>query len=193
MRGCRINPVVYYGSAVLVALLLGGASAWWAVGCGMRGGIQCGAWCYYPDYGSTTASPYVRAQTQIEGPLALERSEAIYFIADHDDQGETLRPGKNYRVEGGSLDARWWSITAYGEDHHLIPNPLNRYSYNSINVAKNSGGSWTIHVSETEKPGNWIPTGEARRFELVLRMYNPAPAVLDDVRLVDVPRVIRED
>ena len=188
-----MNPVLFYGSAVLLALLLGGASAWWAVGWGMRGGIQCGAWRHYPDYGSRTANPYIRAQTQIAGPLALHRSETIYFIADRDDQGEPLRPGKNYQVEGGNLDARWWSITAYGEDHHLIPNLLNRYSYNSINVAKNRDSSWTVHLGRTEKPGNWIPTGEGRRFELVLRMYNPTPTVLEDISLVEMPRVIRED
>jgi hypothetical protein len=188
-----MNGILYLGSALLVALLLGSASAWWAVGCGMRGGIQCGVWRHYPDYGSHTASPYVRAQTQIEGPLALQRREAIYFIADRDDRGDPLRPGRNYRIEGGDLDARWWSITAYGQNHHLIPNPLSRYSYSSANVAKNADGSWIIHLGHTDKPGNWIPTGAGKRFELFLRVYNPPPAVLEDVSLVNVPRIIRED
>jgi len=188
-----MNHVLYYGSAVVVALVLGGASAWWAVGGGMRGGITCGVWRHYPDYGSSTANPYVRARTQIDGPMALHRSETIYFIADHDDRGERLLPGHNYRIEGGDLDSRWWSITAYGEDHHLIPNPLERYSYNSDNVAKDATSAWTVHLSGTEKPGNWIPTGGGGRFELFLRMYNPAPAILEDVGLVDVPRITRED
>ncbi len=188
-----MNHILYYGSAVLLALLLGGVSAWWAVGCGMRGGIRCGAWRHYPSYGSVTANPYVRAQTQIAGPLALDRSEAIYFIADRDERGEVLRPGHDYRIEGAELDARWWSITAYGSDHHLIPNPINRYSYSSANVTENVDGSWTIHLSNTAKPGNWIPTGNGRCLELFLRMYNPAPAVLEDVRSVDAPRIIRED
>jgi hypothetical protein len=188
-----VNDVIYYGSAVLVALLLGGISAWWAVGCGMRGCIRCGAWRHYPGYGSVTANPYVRAQTQIAGPLALDRSEAIYFIADCDDDGEVLRPGRNYRIEGGDLDARWWSLTAYGDDHHLIRNPMKRYSYSSANVAKNADGSWTIRLSSTEESGNWIPTGDRRWFELFLRVYNPAPAVLEQVGSVAVPRIIRED
>jgi hypothetical protein len=188
-----VNPVCFYGSAVLAALLLGGLSAWWAVGGGRRGGVQCGDWRHYPDYGSSTANPYVRAQTQIVGPLALARTEAIYFVADRDDRGELLRPTCNYRIEGGDVAARWWSITAYGDDHHLIPNPLNRYSYNSANVSKDADGSWTIHLSSTEKPGNWIPTGDGSRFELFWRMYNPAPAVLEDVASVHAPRIIREE
>ena len=139
-----MNLTVYYGSAVLTALLLGSATAWWAVGCGMWGGIQCGAWRHYTNYGSNTANPYVRAQAIIEGPMVLRRAEAIYFITDRDDRGDPLQPGRSYRVEGGDLDARWWSITVYGDDHHLIRNRLNRYSYNSTNIAKNSDGTWTI-------------------------------------------------
>jgi hypothetical protein len=188
-----MNPTFYYGSAVWAALLLGGATAWWAVGCGIWGRVQRGAWRYYPDYGSNTANPYVRAQAIIEGPMVLQRSEAIYFIADRDDRGDWLQAGRNYRVEGGNFDARWWSITAYGDDHHLIRNPQNRYSYNSANIAKNADGTWTVHLSNTERPGNWIPTGDGKRFELFLRMYNPAPAVLKDVGSVNVPRIIRED
>lgn len=188
-----MNDVLFFGSALLAALLLGSASAWWAVGCGMRGGIKCGAWRHYPGYGSKTANPYVRAQTQIAGPLALDRSETIYFIADRDEQGEPLEVDRNYRIEGADFDARWWSITAYGDDHHLIPNPQDRYSYNSENIAKNADGRWAIHLSNTEKPGNWIALGNGKRFELFLRMYNPAPAVLDDIFLVDIPRIYRED
>lgn len=91
------------------------------------------------------------------------------------------------------MDARWWSITAYGADHHLVPNSLNRYSYNSANVAKNTDGSWTIHLSSTPKPGNWIPTSDGSRFELFLRMYNPVPAILEDVASANVPCIFPED
>jgi hypothetical protein len=188
-----MNDVLYYGSALLLALLLGSGSAWWAVKGGLRGGVLCGGWHHYPAYGSATANPYVRARTQVAGPLALDRSEAIYLIADRDERGEVLRPGRDYRIEGTDLDARWWSITAYGDDHHLIPNPMRCYSYNSANVAKRADGSWTIHLSDSKKPGNWIPTGKGKRLELFLRMYNPAPAVLEDVRSVNAPRIIRED
>lgn len=187
-----MSYVFYCGSAVLVALMLGGTSVWWMVGRGMRGGIRCGAWRHYPGYGSATANPYVRARTQIAGPLALARSEAIYFIADRDDRGEVLRPGCGYRIEGGDLDARWWSITAYGADHHLIPNLLNHYSYNSATVAKDGDGDWTVFLSQTEKPGNWLPTGEGKQFELFLRMYNPSASVLQDVLSISMPRIIRE-
>ena len=188
----KARRVLYLGSAVLVGLGLGIGSAWWSVGGGMSYAIQCGVWRHYPYYGSSSANPYVRARTQLAGPLALNRSEAIYFIADRDDQGEVLRPDRTYRIEGRDFDARWWSITAYGADHHLIPNPQNRHSYNSENVARREDGSYTILLSNTERTGNWIPTGRGKKFELLLRLYNPAPGVLADVRAVDLPQIVRE-
>ncbi|MDB4516272.1 DUF1214 domain-containing protein [Crocinitomicaceae bacterium] len=189
----KARRILYLGSAVLVGLGFGVGSAWWSVGSGMSYAIQCGSWRHYPYYGSPSANPYVRARTQLAGPLALDRSEAIYFIADRDDQGQPLHPGRAYRIEGHDFDARWWSITAYGEDHHLIPNPQSRYSYNSENVARNEDGSYTILLSNTASGGNRIPTGRGKKFELFLRLYNPAPGVLEDVRVVELPRIVRED
>ena len=186
--------VTYYGSAALVALILGASSAWWAIGRGLSGGIEYGAWRHYPHYGSAAANPYVRARTQLAGPLALDRSEAVYFIADTDSNGRTLRSEYTYRIEGRDFDARWWSITAYGADHHLIPNPHDRYSYNSADVARNADDSYTIYLStNSEKSGNWIPTGSGKTFELFLRLYNPSPEVLGDVSRGELPRIIRED
>jgi len=187
-----MKRVIYFASAIIVALVVGIGSAWWAVGRGMSGGVRCGAWHHYPFYGSAEANPYVRARTQLAGPLALDRSEAIYFIASKDTEGRPLNSRYTYRLEGVDFDARWWSITAYGPDHRLIPNPHNRYSYNNTNVARNSNGGYTIHLSNTEKGGNWIPTGKEEKFELFLRLYNPAPEVLNDVSGVDLPRIVRE-
>jgi hypothetical protein len=184
--------ILFFGSAVLAAMVLGLGSAWWAVGHGISGGVQSGAWRHDPLYGSTAAGPYVRAQTQLAGPLALDRSEAIYFVAATDDTGRALRPDNSYRIEGRDFDARWWSITVYGADHHLIPNRHDRYSYHMANLARNRDGGYTIHLSSTERSGNWIPTGSGNRFELFLRLYNPAPAVMDDPGTVDLPRIIRE-
>lgn len=147
-----MKRLLYLGSAVLVGLGIGIGSAWWAVGGSMSHAVQCGAWQHYPYYGSPLANPYVRARTQLAGPLALDRSEAIYFIADRDDQGNVLRPEYTYRIEGRDFDARWWSITAYGADHHFIPNRQNRYSYNSENVARNEDGSYRILLSSTAIP-----------------------------------------
>ncbi|MHB8900568.1 MAG: hypothetical protein ACYC6Y_17585 [Thermoguttaceae bacterium] len=83
-----MNRVVYYGSAVLAALVLGSVLSWWTVGRGMKGGVECGAWRHYPSYGSGAVSPYVFR----------------YFIGDgtHSRQIESAR--RRIRIErfGGS-------------------------------------------------------------------------------------------
>lgn len=127
------------------------------------------------------------------GLLALNRSEAIYFIADRDEEGHELRRDCAYRLDGQELDARWWSITAYAKDLHLIPNALDRYSYNDVNVAREPDGGYVIHLSGSPRDGNWIPTGGKGAFDLALRVYDPAPALLGDLDAVELPRIVRED
>jgi hypothetical protein len=187
-----MKRLLYLGSAILVGFSIGIGSAWWAIGRGMSGGVPCGAWVHYPNYGSVAANPYTRAQTQLAGPLALDRSEAIYFVALSDDRGDVLRPEYAYRIVGRHFDARWWSITVYGDDHHLIPNLQDRYSYNSENVTTDPDGTYTIHLSRKERGGNWIPMGNGKRIELFLRLYNPTQELLDNATSIDPPQIIRE-
>ena len=87
-----MNSVLYYGSAAVAALLLGGVTAWCAVGCGMWGSVSCGVWRHYPDYGGSAANPYVRAQAIIEGPMVLQRSEANHPRNRQDDAKVNGRP-----------------------------------------------------------------------------------------------------
>ena len=56
-----MRRLVYLCSAILVGSSIGIASAWWAIGRGMSGGIPYGVWVHYPHYGSVAANPYTRA------------------------------------------------------------------------------------------------------------------------------------
>ena len=187
-----MKPLLFLGSSLLAALVLGIGMGWWTVAGSGSEAIEFGSWKFYPLVGSSAASDVLRAKIARVGLLALHRSEAIYFIADRDDDGESLRRDCPYRLEGRSVDARWWSVTAYADDLDLIPNPLNRYSYNDVNVAKEPDGAWTIHLSGSEKEGNWIPTGGEGRFDLALRIYDPAPSISKDLGAIELPRIVRE-
>jgi len=181
-----------YISSIVVALVLGIASAWLAIGSNLPS-IQNGAWHYDPLVGSVAADPYLRARVAKVGLLALKNSEALYFFAATDDQGSPLRCEQTYRIEGKDFDCRWWSITAYDEDDFLIPNDQERYSYNMANLERNADGRYTIILSRSPRLGNWIPTGAGQTFSVVLRIYNPAPAVRDNIRALALPQIIREE
>jgi hypothetical protein len=179
--------------ALVAALFLGVSSAWLAMSWHMVSSVQNGPWLYDPLVGSEAAGPYLRAQIARAALLALNNSEAIYFVATHDSEGNPLRCDGRYRIEGHDLDARWWSITAYGEDDFLMANEQNRYSYNMTNLSRNPDKSYTVRLSRASQSGNWIPLGEASSFSLWLRLFNPSPGLRKELTTIPLPRIIRED
>ena len=124
--------------------------------------------------------------------LALSRSETIYFIAGQDDDGETLRGNCRYVVTGRDVPARWWSVTAYAGDHFLIPNAENRWSYSDRSVTRDADGGFRLTLSRDRAEGDWLPTGQAERLVLLLRLYNPGPAVAADPGAAVLPSIRKE-
>lgn len=123
--------------------------------------------------------------------MALSKKETLYWVAFTDDQGETLSGSCDYVVRGTDLPARWWSITAYGSDSHLIPNTSGRYSFAKTTVEREPDGSFVIHVSSREHAHNWLPVAQGRRFDLTARLYNPDRSVFDDPEGTKLPSIIR--
>ena len=183
-------------ATVLVALVLGAGSAVLLVRSGGLGGqTASGPWETDLTIGSMEADPYTRARVAVAGLLALNRNETIYFTAGRDGDGERLRVSCSYRIEGTDPPARWWSITLYGDDHFLVSNPQQRYSYGGETVARNEDGSFTIAVGPNETDGNWIPTGDGLTgdtFTLTLRLYNPDENAARNPSGIVLPQIAKE-
>lgn len=183
-------------AAVALALVLGVGSALLFVrGAGLGGDLTVGPWTTSTIIGSNEADPYTRAKVAVAGLLALNRSETIYFTAAHDDTGDLLRRGCTYKIMGSDPPARWWSITLYGADHFLVPNPEGRYSYGGNTVTREDDGSFVISVGPEEEDGNWIPTDDGLTddtFTLTLRLYNPEEAAARDPSGVALPQIAKE-
>lgn len=183
-------------AAVLVALVLGAGSALLLVRSGGLGGqVSSGPWETDLTIGSAEADPYTRARVAVAGLLALNRSETIYFTAARDGEGDRLRTACTYRVEGSNPPARWWSITLYGEDHYLVANPQNRFSYGGETVLRNEDGGFVITVGPEEADGNWIPTGHGHTgdtFTLTLRLYNPDESAARNPSGIVLPQIAKE-
>ena len=183
--------------AILIALVLGTAigvgSAVYAYDAvtGARS-ISNGPWQTNLAFGSVQAGPYVRTATAVHGLLALNESETIYYSAYTDDNRQPLSSEFDYRIEGKTPDARWWSITIYGSDDFLIANQMNRYSCNANNVTCDSSGKFTVYISKTQKPGSWVPLGDQKKFFVTLRLYNPGQTIRNSPGAVELPRIIRE-
>jgi hypothetical protein len=119
-------------------------------------------------------------------------AQAVYFSASRARSGTTTAPlagTRNYEIRfpAGDLPPHgsdgFWSITLYNAAGFLVANPIDRYSIGdeTPSLVRGADGSLTIVVSAS-RPGetgvNWLPAPDGA-FSLVLRVYDPAPQVLD--------------
>jgi hypothetical protein len=173
--------------ATLVGTALGVFATWLTVvRVAMPGGVENGPWRTDVAAGSPHSNPYTRARVALHGLLALNARETVYYTATHDSEGHRLEGRCVYEISGHDPDARWWSITAYGPDEFLIPNPANRYSVSKTTVAREPDGAFLVQVGGANDGANWIPLGPGR-FSLSLRLYNPGSGVVFDPGQVVLP------
>lgn len=178
----RILAVTVAGTAI------GFFATWLTVVRSMPGDVTDGPWRTSLSIGNVQGDPYTRARTALHGLFALSRSETIYYTAVTDDGGRPLDGRCRYRLSGPDPDARWWSITTYGADDFLIPNPAGRYSVSKTNVVRDKSGTFSLQLGGPQGGANWIPAG-AGRFSLTLRLYNPAPDVALDPAHAVLPAI----
>jgi hypothetical protein len=178
-------------AVLIVGTLLGLLATWATVIHGtMGGGVADGPWHTSLYAGSSEGGPYLRASVAVHGLLALNRQETIYYTATTDSDGNALRGGCVYLLEGRDPPARWWSITAYGADDFLIPNAAERYSVSMNSVARRGDGSFAVILSKGEAGANWIPVADGS-FNVSMRLYNPDGSVAADPAHVALPSIRR--
>ncbi len=163
--------------------------------------LQNGDWHTNESTGSAEAGVILRAAIAINGLLASTRKDSMYYVLNS-VAGEPLRLNCRYRIEGGDYDADWWSITAYGWDNFLIPNQEKRYSFNNKTATRGEDGRWVIHVGAHHEDGNWLPVGASGApvasktkgydFDLLLRLYTPGDAYLQNPESAPLPVVTQE-
>ena len=154
------------------------------------GGISDGPWRTNLSNGNAAGDPYTQARVALHGPLALNRTETIYFTATHDSDGNRLDGRCTYEVSGRDPDTRWWSITAYGPNERLIPNPANRYSVSKTTIEHDANGDFTVRVGGAAAGANWIPLCPGR-VSLNLRLYNPGPLIALDPAHAVLPAITK--
>jgi hypothetical protein len=179
-------------SAVLVALslTLGTGSAALSIRfVSRRSAIQVGSWRTSATIGGSASGMYERAAIAAHALFVLNRGETFYYRAHTDDGGRDLDAHCDYEIRGRQLDARWWSITAYGADDFLIPNPQKRYSFNMSNLATEPDGSFVIRASSRPLSGNWLPLGASGHVSFTLRLYVPSAEISSHPERAPLPRI----
>lgn len=184
---------------IVLAIAAGLASAWGLLGTSATFGEAAGPWRVSLLAGSADADLYTRARVAIGGLLALNRQETMYYLASTDSAGAPLRSRCTYRVSGRPPAARWWSVTAYADDHFLFADEARRYSVNGASAPLDASGRFAF-VSAPRPPAHaasgaggqrWLPTPGDRGLLFTLRVYNPAPALAAAPASLDPPRIER--
>ncbi|MEM7371143.1 MAG: DUF1214 domain-containing protein [Bacteroidota bacterium] len=185
MRGIRFILIL------IVGLVAGAGAAIVAIHAqmsSMADTFRNGQWQYFPSM-DLEVNPVLRAAIARSALFAVRESEVLYFLLDKDDQGLALSSHAVYELKGRKLQSRYWSICLYGEDHFLVDNSEDRYSYNQENIqyTKEDSSAFLIRISARPQAGNWLPSGEEETFSLILRLYHPDPSVYQNIATTSLP------
>ena len=139
-----------------------------------------------------------RAGAAMGGLWGNHAYEAVYIMTYHDDQGDQLTGQRTYtlRLDPPPPVGAFWSLTMYDVPHFfLVANDISRYSIGdrTPGISYADDGSLTITLSHARPAdptaaANWLPT-PAGDFRPVLRMYEPAPEVLNQT--YTIPPIVR--
>lgn len=159
------NVVVF----IMIAVVGGLGSSWYMIerGNGLTTRTS-GPWTAWMTAGRAEADPYTRAHFMRRGMLPVSSALAVTFEALADADGQRLHSSCEYRLDGEEPPARFWSLSVFDENGQLIPNPADRYSYNSATVLRSPGGRFSVALARSARSGNWLPTGGAGRLALIL-------------------------
>ena len=175
----------------VIGLALGGAAGVQRIRTAAAGGSKAiGPWSTGADFGSKQASAFTRSVVALRGILALPAHEARYYNAATDSSGQPLDGKCRYRVSGGSIPSKWWSLTLYDHPGYLVKNEASRFSIMSAVVP--NPAKWEVIVAPSEQAGLWLPTGRIDRFELTLRTYLPDDGGVGNMTRDQLPSIVKE-
>ncbi len=182
----------------LIAGGLGLAIGLWSADSALRAsrgaeGTRIGAWSTEAKAGTPEADPYTRATIERSGEIPLAPGEGLQLVARVDDSGAALNARCAYRVGRKMPAARFWTLGVVDRRGFPIPNPAQRLVFRSSEILREGDGGFTIAVSASAHPGNWLPIGADEPFYLALRLYDtPFSATAWAIDKDALPHVVKE-
>lgn len=187
-----MTPFIRITIFVLVGCAIGYFSAHYVIS-GQIGDLtlQNGSWMLWKKAGHPDADPYTKAHFALRRELPLGSFEQMTFSADTDFNGGNLSSVCTYTLDSAPLPARAWelSIRPRGDDP-LIKVSSQRTSFNANNVVRNSKGNFRLVLSDSARPGNWLPLpANGAEFKLVLTLINAERKIIEDPASLKLPEI----
>ena len=188
-----LRSILPWALASLLGLGAGLASAVWLTGeAGMRPVPADPSWSVDALAGAQDANLYTRARIARIGLLALNRKEAVYYIAERDAHGARLMENCRYAISGGELPGQWWSLTVYAQDRFLARNQNDAHSVGAQGLGLDADGRWQVELGPERPTGTaWLSSRGSGEPSIALRIYRPAAAVVARPLDIRLPRIER--
>jgi hypothetical protein len=166
-------------------------TTWFTLNRGLAfGAIQIGAWTAWPRTGTRDIDPYARATIARTGELPVGSGDGVAFYARTDDSGRGLDGRCEIAISGTTPQARFWTLTLYDPQGHMVGNAIERQGFTSQEIVRQSDGSFEIVVAPRARAGNWLPTSGMESYVLVLRLYDtPVGVATRAAREVPMPAI----
>ncbi len=177
-----------------IALCFGFGLSWYTLNGGtFFGTIDIGPWTAWRDVGSPAPDPYTRAYIARNGGLQLGASEGMQFIANADSDNHQLDRSCNYRIDGTTPVARFWTLAAVEpQTGAIITRPDAPPNFESDRLARADDGSIELYVGRHLSPRNWLEITGDGPFALVLTLYDTTTLSGNGSDAVTMPSIIRE-
>lgn len=187
-----IQRIVFFLIVIAIAIGGGTASVWYVLRAQEGiGALTVGDWTAFPAIGTPDADPYAKARIARDGILPLGRAEGLAFIADRDSAGGRLRRDCDYRVEGVTPTARFWTLVAADETLAALDHGGRAAAVQSRQIMRAADNSFAIAVGPHPAPGNWIRIGGAGPLALVLTLYDTPVTGGSGLGEFELPQVLR--
>ena len=179
--------------AAALSLAIGLWSAWLAVRSPTPiDAISMGPWQAWPNAGTADVDPYSRARLARTGEIPLGLGEGLMLLARTDDAGAPLTSACQYTIAGQTPPARIWTLAVEDAEGRAVVQGDQVAAIASDVLLREPDGSFEIALSPVPQGGNWIPTGNAPQFRIVVRLYDTTVRVVTALTTVSMPRIRRE-
>ncbi|MEQ1769147.1 MAG: DUF1214 domain-containing protein [Devosia sp.] len=176
-----------------VALLVGFGLSYYALTDGrLFGAYQVGPWVAWPRAGSPSPDPYTRAYLTRNGALQLGLSEGLQFASSNDSDGRPLERSCNYRIDGTTPLATFWTLIPVTADGTEAASPDGPPGFHSQRVVRSNDGSMHLHIGPTLSPDNWLEVSGTGPYSLVLTLYDTAIFSGISSSTTSLPAITRE-
>lgn len=164
-------------------------------------GVWNGPWKTHLGVGRKETPVIEKAAIARIGLGANSADETIYWNAFTDNDGKNLHSENEYEIVFYSdplvnYDCKgFWSITIYGKDKFLVPNPDYKYMIRSDQKLElKNGQKFSVFLSRKKPadPKNWLPLPQKdENFTIAFRCYIPEEEMKNNARTIRMPYILK--